>query len=49
MMFVLLYDWAIILLSLWYIHYGISIIHNKISMSTDFLELNREKEYVREG
>jgi len=49
MMFVFLYDWAIILLPLWYIHYGTSIIHIKINMSTGFLEFSREKEYVREG
>jgi len=49
MMFVFLYDWAIILLSLLYIHYGTSIIHIKINMSTSFLEFSRKKEYVREG
>jgi len=48
-MFAFLCDWAIILLSLLYIHYGTSIIHIKINMSTSFLELSRKKAYVREG
>jgi len=42
-MIAFLCDWVIILISLLYIHYGNSIIHDTINMSTDFLELSREK------